>query len=67
MTFSLTITPSLDREMLSASVDAGFILALAFYHGDLEPDCVEVSTRGVGGEREALSSVERKMERCYRC
>ena len=31
---------------LSGSVDAGFALALPFHHGDLEPDCVEVSTRG---------------------
>ena len=35
-------------EMSSGSVDAGFILALPFYHGDLEPDCVGVSTRGAG-------------------
>ena len=27
---------------------AGFVLALPFHHGDLEPDCVEVSTRGGG-------------------
>ena len=26
------------REMLSGSVDAGFILVLPFHHGDLEPD-----------------------------
>ena len=25
-------------------MDAGFVLALPFHHGDLEPDCVEVST-----------------------
>ena len=31
---------------LSGSVDAGFVLALPFHHGDLEPDCVEVLTRG---------------------
>ena len=31
---------------LSGSVDAGFVLALPFHHGDLEPDCVGVSTRG---------------------
>ena len=40
--------------MFSGSVDAGFILALSFDHGDLEPDCVGVSTRqgrGVGAER----------------
>ena len=30
-------------------MDAGFVLALPFHHGDLEPDCVEVSTRGGGG------------------
>ena len=32
--------------MFSGSVDAGFVLALSFHNGDLEPDCVEVSTRG---------------------
>ena len=40
--------------MFSGSVDAGFVLALPFDHGDLEPDCVGVSTRrgrGVGAER----------------
>ena len=31
-------------------MDAGFVLALPFHHGDLEPDCVEVSTRGGGRE-----------------
>ena len=31
------------------SVDADFVLALPFHHGDLEPDCVRVSTRGGGG------------------
>ena len=25
--------------MFSGSVDAGFVLALPFHHGDLEPDC----------------------------
>ena len=30
--------------MFSGSVDAGFVVALPFYHGDLEPDCVGVST-----------------------
>ena len=30
-------------------MDAGFVLALPFHHGDLEPDCVEVSMRGGGG------------------
>ena len=49
-TFSLAITPSLDREMFSGSVDAGFVLALPFHHGDLQTDCVGVSTReGSGG------------------
>ena len=50
-TFSLAFTPpspSLDLEMLSGSVDAGFVLALQFDHGDLESDCVEISTRGWG-------------------
>ena len=32
--------------MFSGSVDAGFVLALLFHHGDLEPDCVGASTRG---------------------
>ena len=27
-------------------MDVDFVLALPFHHGDLEPDCVEVSTRG---------------------
>ena len=45
-TFSLVITPPLDREMFSSSVDAGFVLALSFHHRDLEPDCVEVLMRG---------------------
>ena len=60
-TFSLAITPSLDREMFSGSVDAGFVLALAFHHGDLEPDHVGVSTRGERGP-----SVECETERCSR-
>ena len=34
------------QEMFSGSADAGFILVLPFYHGDIEPDCVGVSTRG---------------------
>ena len=29
-------------------MDAGFVLALPFHHRDLEPDCVEVSTKGGG-------------------
>ena len=60
-TFSLAITPPLDREMFSGSVDAGFVLALPFYHGDLEPDCIGVSTRGgVGAEREGRDVAERR-------
>ena len=40
-TFSLANTPSLDREMFSDSLDAGFVLVLPFHHGDdLEPDCI---------------------------
>ena len=35
--------------MFSGSVDAGFVFALSFHHGDLEPDCVKFSTRGGGG------------------
>ena len=72
--FSLAITlPPPDREMFSASVDAGFFFALPFHHGELEHDCVEVSTRGerrgggeVSAKREASSSVEHEAERCYR-
>ena len=30
-------------------MDAGFVLELPFHHEDLEPDCVEVSTRGWKG------------------
>ena len=37
---------AIDREMFTSSVDAGFVLALPFQHGDLEPDCVGVLTRG---------------------
>ena len=58
-TFSLVITPSLDREMSSGSVDAGFVLALPFHHGDLESDCIGVSTKGEWG-----LSMEREAERC---
>ena len=32
--------------MFSGSVDADFVLALPFHHGDLEPDCVGVSMGG---------------------
>ena len=28
---------AIDREMFSGSADAGFVLALPFHHGDLEP------------------------------
>ena len=48
--FLSRLRPPLDREMLSGSVDADFILVLPFHHGDLERDCVGVSTReGSGG------------------
>ena len=39
----LTHMLTIDTEMFSNSVVAGFILALPFYDGDLEPDCVGVS------------------------
>ena len=53
---------------MSGSVDAGFVLhALLFHHGDLEPDCIGVSTRGgTSPKREASLSVEREAERCSR-
>ena len=38
-------------------VDASFVLALPFRHGDLEPECVAVSTRGG-------ASKKREVERC---
>ena len=41
----LVNTLAIDCEMFSGFVDAGFVLALPFHHGDLEPDCVGVSTR----------------------
>ena len=43
-------------------MDAGFVLhALLFHHGDLEPDCIGVSTRGgTSPKREASPSVERE-------
>ena len=47
--FSLAITPSLNQEMFSSSVDACFDFAMPFHHGDLELDCVGVSTRVGGG------------------
>ena len=41
---------TLALEMFSGSVDAAFVLALPFHHGDLETDCVGVSKReGSGG------------------
>ena len=33
------------RSIASGSVDATFVLALPYHQGDLEPDCVGVSTR----------------------
>ena len=37
-------------------MDAGFVLELPFHHGDLEPDCVEVSTRGGAYARDKNTS-----------
>ena len=70
-TFSRDYAPPLDREMFNGSVDADFVLALPFHHGDLEPDGVGVSKRGrgVGGpsaKREASPNIEREAESCYR-
>ena len=69
-TFSLAIMPPLNREMFSGSVDADFVLALSFYHRDLEPDCIGVSTRGEWGpsvKGETSPSVEHEAERwCQR-
>ena len=42
--------------MFSGSVDAGFVLALLFHHGDLEPDCVGASTRGAYARDENTSA-----------
>ena len=39
VTFSLVITPSFDRKMMSGSVDACFVLVMPFHYEDLEPDC----------------------------
>ena len=48
---SLATTPSLDLEIFSGSVGAGFALVLPFPQGDLVPDCqVGVSTRGGSGD-----------------
>ena len=41
----LVNTVAIDREMFSGSVDAGFVLALPFHYGDLEPDSVGVLLR----------------------
>ena len=63
-TFSLTIMPSLNQEMFSDSVDAGFVLVLPFHHRYLEPDCVGVSMRvgrGWVGKHEAWGVTERRM------
>ena len=35
--------------MFSGSVDAGFVLARPFHHGDLEPDCRSFDHREGGG------------------
>ena len=40
---------AIDQEMFGGSVDASFVLALPFYHRDLEPYCVGVSMRGGEG------------------
>ena len=55
---------------MSDSVDASFVLALPFHHGDLEPDCVGVSMRGGGGwgpsaKCKAPPSIEWEVERWY--
>ena len=53
----------IDREMFSGSVDAGFVLALSFHHGDLEPDCVGASTRGLmRGMKIPPHNIELKMQ-----
>ena len=39
----------IDQEMFSSSVNAGFVLALPFHHGDLKADCVGDSMRVGGG------------------
>ena len=42
--------------MFSGSVDAGFVLALPFHPGDLEPDHVGASTRGAYARDENISA-----------
>ena len=42
-------TLAIDQKKFSSSVDAGFVLALSFHHGDLEPDCVGFNKVGGGG------------------
>ena len=41
-------TLAIDRKKFSGSADAGFVLALSFHHGDLEPDCVDFDEVGGG-------------------
>ena len=41
-------TLAIDQKKFSSSVDAGFVLALSFHHGDLEPDCVGFNEVGGG-------------------
>ena len=50
-----------DREMLSGSVDADFILALPFHHRELEPYCACTSFNEEG---EWLPTAKREVERC---
>ena len=59
--FSRNYAPHSIKKYLAVSVDAGFVLALPFHHGDLEPHCVGVSTRGgVGAEREGRDAAEHR-------
>ena len=44
--------------MFSGSVDAGFVLALPFHHGDLETDCVGVLTRGGGAVGARVTKIQ---------
>ena len=37
--------PSIEK-CLTGSVDADFVLALPFHHGDLEPDTMSINTVG---------------------
>ena len=56
VTFFLMITPSLDRETFSGSVDAGFVLALLFCHGHLEADCARSFDEGGSYARDKNTS-----------